>query len=256
MQLSPGRRRCRRAGRRRGARRPRRQARAGRWRRARRRRPPRRRPSTRPPGGPSSAAAPSVPPPTAAPTPAAAPAPAPARRRAGPSDTARAAAAQRDAAEHCAGTAPAPVAATPAGDAGRSGSTVVRPSLRGLAKALYPASSSCRPRTTGSCCRRPNAAHQASCEDHTDAVAQAWQRGHRSHRHDRLGQRIDAAPPTRAGARRRPTGRHDRRRRARSTRRLAAIDECADVITGPMSVLERVAEAFPGRPTPPSSRST
>ena len=89
----------------------------------------------------------------------------------------------------------------------------------------------------------PNDAHQARCEDYTDTVCQRWKQA--------TGRAVTIAwasgspvPPTRsAPADDPPTPTIDDEEEHEA---MAAIDDDAAVITGPMSVVERVAKAFPG----------
>ena len=137
------------------------------------------------------------------------------------------------------------MAATAAGDAAAEWVDVVRPSLSGLAKALYHGVELVSAEGDRIVLSAPNEAHQARCVDYIDTVRERWKQA--------TGRTVTIAwasgsptPPTRSAPADDPPAATIDDDEEEEHEALAAIDEGAAVITGPMSVVERVAKAFPG----------
>jgi hypothetical protein len=148
---------------------------------------------------------------------------------------------------------------------------VVRPRLRGLIRALFAPVEVVGERGGAITMAAPNAAHQARCIDQLATVQQAWL--------DATGRAVAIewqadgagdtaiAPAASASA---PDGESARRPSDRADTRLAIdetgepgdigevheVDDSRPALAGAESVLERVAEAFPGatRVDPPAGR--
>ena len=161
--------------------------------------------------------------------------------------------------------APAPpdqaaAAQAPAGDPAREWADSVRPSLRGLVRALYAPVELVSFRDGVATLSAPNAAHQTRCAEHEPDVRQAW--------HTACGRQVTIAwdagggaatdPPVATPSA--PTATTERSAPSPGERPAAAgasgdagahddhdePDESRPAVTGAVSVLDRVAEAFPG----------
>jgi hypothetical protein len=117
----------------------------------------------------------------------------------------------------------------------------VRPALRGLARALFAPVEFVSGTADLVTLSAPNAAHQGKCAEHVADVEQAWQ--------DITGRIVRVAwsdEPTPAPAASRPAAAPAVAMTAHEPDDLDAPDESRPAIAGGQSVLERLAEAFPG----------
>ncbi len=120
------------------------------------------------------------------------------------------------------------------GDPASEWVTEVRPSLKGLARPLFAPVELVSAVDDRVVLAAPNEAHRARCEPHVATVQQRWKEACGRAVTITWGTETDAAPAASAHI---DPGADDE---------LSAIDEDAPVITGSLSVVERVAKAFPG----------
>jgi DNA polymerase III subunit gamma/tau len=164
----------------------------------------------------------------------------------------RAAATAPPRAEAAPATAPGPIAPVPAdaasqptppaasGDPAVEWATTVRPSLTGLPRALFAAVELVSADGDRVVLAAPNDAHRARCEAHVAAVQQRWRDA--CGRTVTIGWAADGAPAEPVAGAPAPAGPD----RESDDDDLSAIDEDAPVLSGGLSVVERVAKAFPG----------